>query len=102
MLGGSCACELVYAMMITRVCPCAMLGARNGQVNEPNVSFTELCVQLAGQRTTSTSRMLSRARKNLIEAKSWKRFSICRLLNTRCSRGDLFSECPGSANLTCC
>src|ERR1035441_8439559 len=36
--------------------------------------------------------MASRARKNLIEAKSRKRFSMCRLLNTRCRRGDCFSD----------
>src|SRR5439155_14245671 len=35
------------------------------------------------QRTTSTSLTLSRARKNLIEAKSRKRFSMWRLLKTR-------------------
>src|ERR1022692_53523 len=53
-------------------------------------------------RTTSTSLIESRARKNLIDAKSRKRFSICRLLNTRCSRGDCFSERPGAANFTSC
>src|SRR5437763_9669069 len=36
------------------------------------------------QRTTRTSRMLSRERKNLIEAKSRNRFSMWRLLNTLC------------------
>jgi len=56
------------------------------------------------QRTTSTSRIASRARKNLIDAKSRKRFSMCRLLNTRCSRGDFFSDAgrPGGANFTSC
>ena len=38
-----------------------------------------------GYRTTSTSRILSRARKNLIEAKSRKRVSMWRLLKTRCN-----------------
>ena len=38
------------------------------------------------QRTTSTSLTLSRARKNLMEAKSRKRVSMWRLLKTRCRR----------------
>ena len=37
-------------------------------------------------RTTRTSRTLSRARKNLMEAKSRKRVSMWRLLKTRCRR----------------
>lgn len=55
-------------------------------------------------RTTSTSRMESRARKNLMETKSRNRFSIWRLLNTRCSLGDCLSEPgrPGMANFTSC
>src|SRR5437016_4077201 len=36
--------------------------------------------------TARTSRMLSRARKNLSEEKSLNRFSICRLLKMRCKR----------------
>lgn len=46
----------------------------------------ERCAVHSPYRTTSTSLTLSRARKNLIDAKSRNSVSICRLLNTRCKR----------------